>query len=52
MANHPASYLIHIDICENDVPDISFENLKTNEKLMIKTKRDETRRSCWFRAIP
>jgi hypothetical protein len=40
MANIPASYFIHVGIGDNDVPDTSFENVKTQEKLVIKKKRD------------
>jgi hypothetical protein len=37
MANDPASFFIYVDIGEN-IEDISLENLKTSEKLVIKMK--------------
>jgi hypothetical protein len=40
MANHPASYFIHVGISQNDVPGISIENVKTQEKLVIEAKID------------
>jgi hypothetical protein len=41
MANNPVSFFIYICIAENNQDiDISFENVKTNEKLVIKTKSD------------
>jgi hypothetical protein len=37
MANNPVSFFIYIGMGDNDVQDISFENVKTQEKLVVKT---------------
>jgi hypothetical protein len=42
MANHAVSFFIYTTIYRNDnFGDISFEDVKTNEKLVIKTKADK-----------
>jgi hypothetical protein len=49
VANHAISFFIHIRIIpqNNNVEDISFEDVKTDEKLVIKTKAEADYNGEW-----
>jgi hypothetical protein len=52
MANDPVSYFIYTSIDEDDnVDDISFENIKTNEKLVFKKKEEDDDDDEWYLLI-